>query len=460
MFKVFNNIDKFNNNTALISSQKFISYNNLFLESKKIEKLLESNSVSLLIADNHIDFIIGYVAFLNKKNIITILVDNTFAEDFINKILKKFQPDYIYSSKQSEYFNLKLRRIVNYNSYFLYKTDFPKKKNLNFNNFLLLTTSGTTESPKLVRLSRQNLEDNIKNISKNLKLEKNHTTITTMPMGYSYGLSIINTHLYKGAKIVINKSNILEKDFWDKIIKYKVNSFGGVPEFYNFLKKIGFKKKIYPSIKYLTQAGGKMHSETFEYFQDVSAEKNIKFYIMYGQTEASPRMTILDWKTFFKKKNSIGKPFKNCKIDLIDNKKKKIKKPYITGEIVFKGKNVSLGYAKSLKDLKKGDLNKKVLFTGDLAYRDDEGYYFISGRKKKFVKLFGRRFDIKEIENFSSSKGIKIKCYLNDDKLKVRLHNNSKNKNKVKNLISKYLNINPNYILIENKKIRNLKDFN
>jgi len=460
MFEILNNSRKYKNNIALIYGEKNISYGNLVFESNKIQKFINSNTVSLLVADNYSDFVVGYLAFLRKKNTINIIVDSSFSIEFIDKIIKSFKPNYIYSSKLEEHLDRQFRKISTYNAFTLHSTNFPSHKNLNYKNFLLLTTSGTTESPKLVRLSKQNLIDNINNISNNLKIKKSHTTITTMPMGYSYGLSILNTHLYKGAKIVINKSNILEKKFWEKIRKHKVNSFGGVPEFYNFLKKIGFKKKTYSSIKYLTQAGGKMSSSTLEYFQSLTKEKKIKFYAMYGQTEAGPRMSILNWKMFLKKNDSIGQPLKNCRIELIDKKKNKIRKPNISGEIVFRGKNVSLGYAKNVNDLKKGDVNKKTLFTGDLAFRDKENYYYIVGRKKKFIKLFGKRLDLKEVKSYLNSKGIKVRCYTDDTKLKISLYNNFKKKPYIKNLLSKYLNVNPNYILVENNTVKNFKDFN
>ena len=460
MFEILENARKNKNNIALICGEKKISYGNLFFASNELQKIINSNTVSLLVADNYSDFVVGYLAFLNKKNTINIIVDSSFSVEFIDKIIKSFKPNYIYSSKLEKHLDKQFQKIRTYNSFSLYCTNLPPHKNLNYKNFLLLTTSGTTESPKLVRLSKQNLINNINNISNNLKIKKNHTTITTMPLGYSYGLSILNTHLYKGAKIVINKLNILEKKFWEKIEKNKVNSFGGVPEFYDFLKKIGFKKKNYPSIKYLTQAGGKMSSSTLEYFQSVSKEKKIKFYTMYGQTEASPRMAILNWKMFLKKNGSIGQPLKNYRIELIDKKKNKIRKPNISGEIVFHGKNVSLGYAKNINDLKKGDVNKKTLFTGDLAFRDKGNYYFIVGRKKNFIKLFGKRFDLKEIKSFLNSEGIKARCYSEDNKLKIILYDNLKKKPYIKKLLSKYLNINPNYILIENNTVKNFKDFN
>ena len=181
---------------------------------------------------------------------------------------------------------------------------------------------------------------------------------------------------------------------------------------------------------------------------------------MYGQTEAGPRMSILNWKMFLKKNDSIGQPLKNCRIELIDKKKNKIRKPNISGEIVFRGKNVSLGYAKNVNDLKKGDVNKKTLFTGDLAFRDKENYYYIVGRKKKFIKLFGKRLDLKEVKSYLNSKGIKVRCYTDDTKLKISLYNNFKKKPYIKNLLSKYLNVNPNYILVENNTVKNFKDFN
>ena len=130
----------------------------------------------------------------------------------------------------------------------------------------MLSTSGTTQNPKFVRLSDLNLTNNTNEIIKYLNINSNHTTITTMPMGYSYGLSIINTHLFSGAKIIINNETIFDKNLWNKIYKFKVNSFGGVPQFYEILKKIKFEKIKLPHLKYLTQAGGKLDKESLKIF--------------------------------------------------------------------------------------------------------------------------------------------------------------------------------------------------
>ena len=122
-----------------------------------------------------------------------------------------------------------------------------------------------------------------------------------MPLAYSYGLSILNSHLVTGGAIVLNNRSIIDKIFWQNLKRYKVNSFGGVPEFYQYLKRIDFEKLLTKSIKYLTQAGGKLDEKTLKYFGNICKKNNIKFYVMYGQTEAAPRMSCLNWKDFFLK---------------------------------------------------------------------------------------------------------------------------------------------------------------
>ena len=112
-----------------------------------------------------------------------------------------------------------------------------------------------------------------------------------MPAGYSYGLSILNSHLKAESKIVLNNNSIVEKSFGRKMKKFKVNSFGGVPEFYEFLRKLNFEKYVNKNMKYLTQAGGKLNEKDLEYFGKICKKNKIKFYIMYGQTEASPRIS-------------------------------------------------------------------------------------------------------------------------------------------------------------------------
>jgi len=303
-----------------------------------------------------------------------------------------------------------------------------------------------------------NLRDNIKKIVDYLKInKKNNTTITTMPLGYSYGLSILHTHLYAGAKIILNNKSIFEKDFWNLIKKNKVNSLNGVPEFYEYLKKINFEKRIEKSIKYLTQAGGKINEETLSYFGKICKKNNIKFIVMYGQTEASPRMTYLKWRDFFTKFKSIGKPLNGYKIELVDAKRRVIKKKMKTGEIVFYGKNVSLGYSNSKKDLKKGDENKGKIFTGDIAFKDENGFFFIVGRNNRTIKLFGKRFNLDDIERYFQNKNLTVKCKFENSKIVLFVSPNFEKNIEVSSL-SNFLNINKNFIVVK-QKIKSFKDY-
>lgn len=427
---------------------------------KKVEassKYFKDYSVVAIIADNSLDFITCYVAAMNKSNVITLLLDETFSKNYIQNLIKLYKPHYVFCPKNIE---LEKTEIIKRNSLKNFKILKIRGENsikLNYLNYILLSTSGSTQSPKFVRLSRENVFDNTKKIIESLKIKKNHTTITTMPAGYSYGLSIINTHLRIGAKIILNKNTVFERLFWNKIKKFKVNSFGGVPEFYDILKKINFEKYVTDHIKYLTQAGGKLSDSTLKYLGNLSKIKKIKFYIMYGQTEASPRMTCLDWKFFFLKTNSVGKPLRGYKIKIIKNKKE-IKKPLKKGEIVLEGKNVSLGYAKEFKDLKKGNKNKNILYTGDIGFKDRNKFVYISGRSKRIAKIFGKRFNLYDIEDYIQKEGQKIKCKIIDNKLNLELLKQKYKTEIIIDKISKKFNLNKNFIIIS-KKEKSFKNY-
>ena len=177
---------------------------------------------------------------------------------------------------------------------------------------------------------------------------------------------------------------------------------------------------------------------------------------MYGQTEAGPRITILNSKNFLDKKDSVGKPLKGSTIKLIDDRGKIINEKNKVGEVMIIGKNVCLGYAKNFKDLFKGDINKKKLFTGDLAYSDKENFIYITGRKKRMIKIFGIRMDVEDIENILKRNKIRCVCTSKNNKLVLKL-DDLKYKEKSKNILSKYLDINKNYIITELKDHRSLK---
>ena len=379
MIELFDKIKKYSTRNAFIYKDRKIKFSQVFHDIKLIKKKIRNHSIIFVFAENTYSSIISYLSSINGNNI-TLVMDPKFEKKYIEKMIKIYNPNYIFKNSKSN-FKVYGKLVFKFEDINLIKTSNNFNKKINFQNFLLLTTSGTTKNPKVVRLGKNNLLDNTKKIVKSLNIRSSHNTITTLPFSYSYGLSILNSHFFSGATVVINNYTIFDKNFWTSLEKYKVTSFGGVPQLYKQLKLLKFPKTKYPYLKYLTQAGGKLDKELIEYFYLSCKKNNIKFIIMYGQTEASPRISYLPWKFLPKKIGSIGKGLSGYKIFLVDKNKKIIKKNYKEGELAIKGKNVFLGYAESLKDLYTGDINKELLYTGDLAIKDKDGFYYINGRK-------------------------------------------------------------------------------
>ena len=451
MSKIFNNLGKYKEKIGLIDiDSKEYSYKEIVERVKKINKKINKNSLVLLIASNIFESIVGYIAFAQNKNI-TILLDENFNKEFIEKIIESYKPSFVYKPKKIVLKNINKKKIYNGNKYELIKTNFIIKKKYNKKNFLLLTTSGSTQNPKLVRLSEDNILNNVIKIKKYLNIKSNNITITNMPMAYSYGLSIINSFLYSGAKIVLNDKTVFDKDFWLRIRKYKVNSLSGVPEFFNFLKKLKLENLNMHKIKYLTHAGGKLDNDTIKYFTKNAQKKDYKFYSMYGQTEASPRMSYLDCVKNFNKIGSIGKPLDGARFHIVNYKRKKIKKNFVNGEIVYVGKNVCLGYANTINDLYKGDINKGRLFTGDIGYKDNDGFYFLTARKSRISKIFGIRFNLDDIENKLKKNNFDTKLISTNNYLKILIINNY-NTDLIKDFIFKKYKINKKFIYVDKVK--------
>ena len=263
---------------------------------------------------------------------------------------------------------------------------------------MLLTTSGSTGSPKFVRQSYTNIKANTNSIIQYLELDSSERPITTLPMNYTYGLSIINTHLAVGATILLTDKTLMQKEFWTFFKEQKATSFGGVPYTYEMLDKLRFMRMDLPTLRTMTQAGGKITPELHEKFAQFAFENNKKFIVMYGQCEATARMGYLPPESAVQKKGSMGIAIPGGSFSLIDIDGNEITNPNTPGELVYKGANVTLGYAENGNDLVKGDERNGVLITGDMAQFDDEGFYYIVGRKKRFLKIYGNRVNLDEID--------------------------------------------------------------
>lgn len=278
-----------------------------------------------------------------------------------------------------------------------------------------LTTSGSTGSPKLVRLTKQNLLSNAEAIAEYLHIDKNERPITMLPMYYSYGLSIINSHLIKGATILLTDKTYAQREFWNFLRENEATSMAGVPYTWEMLRRLRFFRMDLPSVKTLTQAGGKLNADIAREYIENAAQTGRKFIVMYGQTEATARMSYLPWDKALDKCGSVGITVSGGRFELIDNQGNVIQEPNVDGELIYYGDNVSLGYAECAADLLKGDENLGRLATGDIAYRDQDGFYYITGRLKRFVKIWGNRCNLDQLEQIVKTITISCACVGVDD---------------------------------------------
>jgi acyl-coenzyme A synthetase/AMP-(fatty) acid ligase len=242
-------------------------------------------------------------------------------------------------------------------------------------------------------------------------------------MNYSFGLSIINSHLYSGGTILLTTESITQRRFWELFNIFKITSFSGVPYTFEILNKFKLLQINLPTLKTLTQAGGKLSNELIKYFAEFSKTNEVDFFVMYGQTEGTARLSYLQPEFIFEKMGSIGKPIPNGKLYIIDEKGNKIKESGLSGELIYEGPNVMLGYAENKFDLNKGDVNNGILKTGDIAYYDADGFFFVVGRTKRFIKLFGNRVNLDDIENLLKNIDIESACVGGDNNLIVYILN-------------------------------------
>lgn len=275
---------------------------------------------------------------------------------------------------------------------------------------LLLSTSGSTGSSKLVRLSYEGLATNAASIVDYLDIRPDDRAITTLPLAYSFGMSILNSHLEAGASLVLTDESLVGRGFWEVARQQGITSLSGVPATFEMLHRIGLDRFRLERLRMLTQAGGRLRDALIEHFLEVGERLGLEFVVMYGQTEAGPRISYVPPARLRAKLGSIGIAVPGGELDLDP----------ATNELVFKGPNVMLGYAACREDLANGDESGGVLRTGDLARRDADGYFYITGRTKRFVKISGNRVNLDEVEAMLTAELSRtVACSGGDDDLVV-----------------------------------------
>lgn len=412
------NLDKYASNIAVETEQgNILTYAQLDKDAKTIAEVMKPRKFTFCLCENTLGSFVGYVTFM-MHNIPTVLLDASKDIDIIEDLIEHYQPQYVWCpTKRVEDLSFGIT-VMEYEDYTLLQTG-KQEYEIHPDVLLCLTTSGTTGSPKLVKLTEENLRSNAESIAEYLKITEKERAITSLPMYYSFGMSVINSHLIKGAKLLLTDKAVIQREFLNFLKESKATSIAGVPYTYEMLRRLRFLKMDLPELKTMIQAGGKLNANIVKEYVESAQANGKEFVVMYGQTEAAPRMSYLPFDKALEKYASIGIAIPGGKLSVRDVNDQEITTPDTDGELIYEGPNVCMGYAECIAELGKGDENNGVLHTGDVARFDSDGFFYITGRMKRFVKIWGNRCNLDATEQLVKAITTSCACVGVDDKITI-----------------------------------------
>ncbi|WP_372736823.1 AMP-binding protein, partial [Nocardioides sp.] len=344
---------------------------------------------------NHPDALVPYLAALNHGHVALLVPDD--GEQHSREMLEAYNPDVVVR-RRGDAWEPQIRRT-------------GSAHELHPDLALLLSTSGSTGSAKLVRLSADNVRSNASSIAGFLRLSGADRAATSLPMHYCYGLSVINSHLSAGASLLLTERSVLEPCFWNEFDRARATSFAGVPHTFELLDHAGFGQRQHPSLRYVTQAGGRLAPDLVVKFATWGRQQGWDLVVMYGQTEATARIAYLPPALAAERPEAIGVPIPGGSLRVEPLRDRDAEDG--VGELVYSGPNVMLGYAETAEDLALGRTVHE-LRTGDLG-RVRDGLFEITGRTGRFAKVFGLRIDLDRIETLASTPRTPVWCVAEDE---------------------------------------------
>lgn len=410
-----------------------LTYGELTELRGELSAILPERELVFCLCENRVGALAGFLSLYDCKDVCLLL--SAHIDKALLKVLDDTYSPSFYWMPESITQEFGYDKVYAYKGYMLCKTG-KKTPALHQDLSLLMTTSGTTGSPKLVRHKYGNIESNARNVAKVFGWTPEERGIIDLPMQYTMGLNVINSHLYAGATVLLVEANLMNPKYWSFIKEQKGSNFTGVPFSYEILNRLRFWKMDLPYLTTMAEGGGKLSDTLFKTFADLAEEKDKRFFATFGTTETSARLAYLPPIDASTHVGSIGKAIPEGKLSLVDENGVEILDIDVEGELKYEGPNVTMGYGTCKEDLLNGDEFCGVYFTGDIAKKDADGYFYIVGRKKRFLKLFGLRVSLDQSEKIiKEALGIECACTGDDQQMRIYITDDSV-KDAVKNLIS------------------------
>jgi len=358
-------------------------------------------ALGFLFPFNDCEGLIAYLAAIEAGHAVAMLnpeLDPVLSD----KLIALFQPDFIIAPRSHTPEPTAGYREIEtpHRGQALLRVDAPNRYDIHPDLSLLISTSGSTGSPKLVRLSWRNLESNAWQIIQALRHTERDRTMITAPIFNGYGQSVVHTMLLSGGSLALTRARLVSREFWDTAREAECDAIGGTPFFYQTLDRLDLDSLNVPLLKKFVQIGGRLPGHLVQKFHANLQARGGELHLMYGQAEATARISGLPPELLPEDGRSVGFALRGGQLWVENDGRECIDGE--EGEFVYRGPNVMMGYAHRAEDLGNGDELGGRVATGDLGYRDSRGLFYITGRQSRFVKLYGWRVSLDEVEEMLS----------------------------------------------------------
>lgn len=383
--------------TFLVDEERSHSYGDVF---RMGDVLFEGSppSVAVLLCDRSVATVAAYFGAL-RCGVVPLLLDGRTNGLALARTIEAYAPRYVLAHASAAPPGYAPARQIGAKALFqrVDPTDHPLYRTL----ALLIPTSGSTGDPKCVRIAGANIEACTRSVVAYLGMTPDRVTASLLPFHYSYGLSVLHNTSFVRGRMVLTEQSILERSLWQRIEDSGVTDIAGVPFTFETLRRIRLSEKILTNLVCVTQAGGALAPHLTRHFWQYFSGHGVRYFTMYGQTEASPRISYVPHDCAMEKLGSVGIPIPSGKVAIVEGVPGSGE-----GELVYEGPNVAMGYAQTVADLANGDRFGGRLHTGDQARIDTDGFITIVGRKTRFIKLHGISVNLDHAESVLRNAGV------------------------------------------------------